>query len=173
MRIRYSLAGIVLIAASATWCAGRMWRAMAFDENVTQNLLMASEASTVASAILELDLALEYLQNNVPTQGSTGIFWEGKRDDVGVWYASLLEARAVLEVDETDERPALVLEQVRPALNRRPPMGISVHGAHHQAWFWGGCMSFILGFLGGFLVLSELDGRRYIGFRPRPRSRKY
>ncbi|MEI7478356.1 MAG: hypothetical protein WCJ81_07965 [bacterium] len=71
--------------------SGGMWiyQSISFKQNCSGHLRRAATANTVDLAEKELSKALQYLETNNLTSGSTHIFYATPDNDIEYWYANI------------------------------------------------------------------------------------
>lgn len=67
-----------------------------FKWGCAEYLKRAADAGTAENALLNLDHALDYLEQHGLISGSTSMFVPSPQEDIGYWYRNLLAAREEL-----------------------------------------------------------------------------
>lgn len=108
-------------------------------------LKLAADANDIKLAERHLTVAVEYLEENDLTEGSTKIIFYKPTDDLGLWYENLKSAQKQLKElksrdDLTDLEESNALMKLRETLldeegSVTHPRMISFY-PDHVAWFW-------------------------------------
>lgn len=131
----------------AAWGAVRIVNAVNFDLNCKAYLKRAADANTVEMAIVELERAIAYADQNKLTDGIVSIFLKNPANDIGFWYNNIKAAHAELESLPPDAAPlekTNVLMKLRESLTDRNdgntdvnhPEGISVYPRNTPYFWW-------------------------------------
>ena len=135
--------------------------AVQMDANCISYFKMASDANSVELAKKHLSSGIKYLEENNLTNGSTKIFINNPRNDIGLWYENLKSAQTQLQ--ELKDREGLTdLEESNALMKLREtllnsegsvthPSMISFYPSH-VGWFWWlrlGWLLWILAFIFG------------------------
>lgn len=72
-----------------------------FHARCSQNLKLAGDASSIENAKEKLGLALQYIEQNKMTQGSSSWLYDTPETDLGYWYKNLQSAKD--ELDKVQE----------------------------------------------------------------------
>jgi len=90
-----SIISIVIFTSAIT-------RGVSLDQNCTGYLKRAADANTVETAKEQLQVAIQYLEDNDMTKGHTSVLWKTPDEDVGFWYKNLKASHLELSrVDST------------------------------------------------------------------------
>lgn len=93
--------GFLCIMPGFLVLAGIIYKQTQFNINCESYLKMAADASSVKIARERLGKAIQYLEDNKMTEGSTSVLWSTPTQDVGSWYKNLKEAEIHLyEISE-------------------------------------------------------------------------
>lgn len=148
------------------WMVFRIVAEVSFDRNCEGYLKRAADANTVALAIENLEVSVDYAERSGLTSGYTSIVYATPDEDMGFWYqnlkASLEELRAVEPETPQLERTNILMKLRETLLDEGKgvsvtvPSGITVYPNNGLVALWG-CLSFL--FACGFWipVLVELD----------------
>lgn len=140
-----SIIGSLIIIASLAVFGMRIYQKETFKKNVSGYLKRAADANTIDLAHQELTKAIDYLEANDMTSGSTSVLWETPDEDVGFWYQNLKASQ--LELAELNSTSALertnVLMKLRETLMDQgekssrvtSPDGISAF-PDNALWVW-------------------------------------
>lgn len=143
---------ILIIVPIIVYGAGII-KSVQFSANCTSYLKMAADANDVKLAYRHLTSAINYLENNNLTQGSTKIFIYKPTNDIGLWYENLKSAQLQLE-DLSNREDLTELEESNALMKLREtlcdgegsithPLMLSLYPSH-VAWFWA---LFLIGLL--------------------------
>ena len=135
-----------------------------FNRNCGGHLKRAGDANTVALAMQELQIAIDYLDANKITEGYTSVVYRTPDEDVGFWYtnlkASLGELKAVSPGASQYERSNVLMKLRETLLDSGAsgveitmPSGISVFPHNRAAMWW--CIFGIGLAIGGFVTLKS------------------
>lgn len=100
-----------------------------FNQNCGGYLKRAADANTVEMAIIELDKAIEYIEENGWTSGYTSVLWKTPDEDVGFWYNNIKACRSELSELPTDASPmdrTNMLMKLRETLTDEDKDGVMV-----------------------------------------------
>jgi len=138
MKAFFVFLSIIGIAVFLFWAGYRAVAAIRYDINCGGHLKRAADANTVEMAKVELDVALQYMENNNLKSGFTSILYNTPDEDIGFWYNNIKSARA--ELDKVNENTTQlertnILMKLRETLldssdgsvSVTAPMGISVY----------------------------------------------
>lgn len=159
-----TIIGSLLIIASLGVFGVRIYQKETFKKNVTGYIKHAADANTVDIAHEELTKAINYLEANNMTSGSTSVIWETPDEDVGFWYRNLKASQK--ELAELNSTSALertnVLMKLRETLMDQGekarvtlPDGISAF-PNNALWVWSSWAAFI-GFFAGIIIVIPAD----------------
>lgn len=76
-----------------------------FNQNCGGHLELAANSNTIPAALSELNIALEYLEENHLNTGYTSIFWRTPDEDIHFWFTNLKSARNELAAVPDDASP--------------------------------------------------------------------
>lgn len=79
---------LVSVASGITW----IYQSISFKQNCSGHLKRAANASTIELAQKELETALNYLEANKMTSGSTHIIYATPDNDIEFWYNNIKAA---------------------------------------------------------------------------------
>ena len=163
----YGLFAIASLLSFAGWGMARVYFALAYDSDCDGLIRQAAQAADTRIALNYLSDAVNFMQNDGFTSGSTHISWLEKPDsaeDLGRWFGKLKLWQARLSAD-ADPR---LIEQMKTDLVSpddedgddfvvRSPAGISVFPHNSAFAIWGfvsmwGCV------LCAPVYLSAFDG---------------
>lgn len=157
------IAGILLIIASISVIAVRMYKSISLDRNMTGYLQQASEANSIQLSSQSLRTAINYLQDNQLTSGYTSILWTTPSEDVGFWYSNLKQSLDELEALNSDsalEKSNVLLKLRESLLSGKGkiivPKGLSVY-PHNLLWTILMWTSFIASLFGLVLLIPEKE----------------
>jgi len=114
------------------------------DANCISYLELAADANSVELAEKHLTTAINYLEANNLTSGSTKIIINNPKNDIGLWYENLKSAQEQLQElkekeDLTELEESNALMKLRETLLDESmvthPSMISFYPGH-VAWFW-------------------------------------
>jgi len=109
-----------------------------FDQDCEGYLKRAADANTVELAKKQLDIALNYIENEGLTNNYTSVLWKTPDEDISFWYTNLIAARIDLESITEDstglERSNMLmklretlLDQGESSMHVTHPSGISLY----------------------------------------------
>lgn len=148
------------------WGATRIIMNIQFDRNCEGYLKRAADANNVPLALIQLEMALKYIEANKLTEGSTHILYSTPDLDLGFWYSNLKDANENLKKLETDKLSSLeesnTLMKLRETLLDHSsegdtvtiPEGISVYPYNVLFCIWG-LLSFCLALFIGILIRED------------------
>lgn len=153
-----------------SWSSVRIVEAYQFDKNAGGHLKRAANANTVEMASNELKTALNYLEENSLTSGSTYILFDTPNKDIGYWYDNIKSSQEELEKvtkDASQLETSNLLMKLRETLTDQnsdggtsiivpPGISISPHNLLFALWGW---LGFIL-----FLIWSGIGIKRLIEY---------
>ncbi len=159
-----TIIGSLLIIASLGVFGVRIYQKETFSKNVTGYIKHAADANTVDIAHEELTKAINYLEANNMTSGSTSVIWETPDEDVGFWYKNLKASQK--ELAELNSTSALertnVLMKLRETLMDQGekarvtvPDGMSAF-PNNALWVWLSWGA-LIGLLAGTIVAVPAD----------------
>ena len=93
------------------WAVLRLSAYVEFNVNCEQYIKRAADASTVETAVSELEKAISYAEENNLTDGVVSIFLHQPRNDIGFWYNNITEAYEELK-NLPEEGRFLNLEEI-------------------------------------------------------------
>ena len=88
--------GLIMILIACILWAVPVVRSIQFDRACGGHLELAAVASSVETAIKELDTAIAYLEEERITKGHTSILYNTPDEDIGFFYENLKAARREL-----------------------------------------------------------------------------
>lgn len=157
---------IICMVVSAIVYGEAVAKTIWMDVNCIDYFRMAADANNVELAEKHLSSAIEYLEQNDLTEGSTEILFYGPTNDLGLWYENLKSAQAQLrelgnkeELTELEESNALM--KLRETL--LDSQGCVTHPSmisfypNHIGWFWAMASMWILllaAFVFGAIVID-------------------
>lgn len=139
----------VLLTASIMSFIGWLITIIILDTKIMRDcggyLERAANASTVAIATGQLEIALEYLEENELTKGSTHLLYWTPSSDLGYWYQNLKTLSDDLKKLDTDKLSSLeesnTLMRLREVIldngTITSPVGISRYPANKLFAVWG------------------------------------
>ena len=147
------------------WGGSRIKAKIDLGRKCTGHLKRAADASTVELAKIELDTAIEYIEDHDLTEGSTGILWDTPAIDVGFWYKNIKSAAKELgELPEETTRleRTNVLMKLRETLldaGERGSMEVTYPGGlsvfpENSLYCWWAVFSCILAICGFGIFLT-------------------
>lgn len=156
------------ILAFVLWGGCRFYSSVQFDIHCGDYLKRAANSNTIELAHQNLDVAINYTQQNGLTQGNTAALWETPQMDVGFWYQNLTASLGELETVKPTASPlekSNVLMKLRETLldsnssgdTLAVPDGIDIF-PHNTLFFWWGWVSFLLAAGFGIFRLLTDDG---------------
>lgn len=97
--------GCLLVCPLIILGGATLYKDIQFGIHCGGHLKRAADANTVQLAKSELEYALNYMDANRMTQGTTSILWETPANDVGFWYKNVFESYQELQkiTDQTDQ----------------------------------------------------------------------
>lgn len=122
------------------------------DANCISYFELAADANSVEIAEKHLTTGIEYLEANDMTSGTTKIFVNNPKYDIGLWYENLKSAQAQLQElktrdDLTDLEESNALMKLRETLLDESevthPLMISFY-PNHISWFWTNILIWLL-----------------------------
>lgn len=129
-------------------------KSVVFDRECGGHLKRAADANTVELARKEMEIAVQYLEDNNMTQGYTSVLYNTPDEDVGFWYQNLKSSLTELESvqpEATQLERSNVLIKLRETLlddtHITRPRGIEVF-PHNANYFWCGVFVALLAFIG-------------------------
>lgn len=160
-----TIIGSLLIIASLAVFGMRIYQKETFKKNVTGYIKHAADANTVDIAHEELTKAINYLEANNMTSGSTSVIWETPDEDVGFWYKNLKASQKELaELNSTSalERTNVLMKLRETLLDHgeksskvTTPDGMSAF-PNNALWVWLSWAAFI-GFFAGVIISIPAD----------------
>ena len=141
------------------WSGIRIVSAIQTDRKCIGRLKRAADASTVKLAESELGVAIDYIERNNLTSGSTAILWDTPATDLEFWYSNIKSAAEELRTmspEATQLERTNVLMKLRETLlddsgqhgvKVTKPGGISVY-PHNTRYCVFGILSFLLAGVG-------------------------
>ncbi len=137
------------------WTVLRLISYVEFNVNCEQYIKRAADASTVETAIGELEKAISYAEKNDLTDGVVSVFLHQPKNDIGFWYNNITEACEELKnlpEDVTSLEKTNVLMKIRETLideSREEvlvtcPDGISIYPHNLIYFLWGTFSSIFL-----------------------------
>lgn len=148
---------ILIIIPLIVYGAGIV-KAIQMDANCINYLEMAADANSVDIANKHLTSAINYLEKNNITSGSTGIFIYRPTNDISLWYENLKSAQnQLIEACANDNLTELeesnILMKLRETLLDNEgithPDMISMY-PNHVGWFWSMLVIWLLWIAAGF-----------------------
>jgi hypothetical protein len=107
---------LVLAVLSISVLTALVVRSVQLNQNCTGYLKRAADANSVDLALIELRVALNYIENKNLTEGYTSVLWKTPNDDIGFWYRNLKAAEN--ELANVNENTS-VLEQTNILMKLR------------------------------------------------------
>ena len=111
--------GLIMILIACILWAVPVVRSIQFDRACGGHLELAAVASSVETAIKELDTAITYLEEERITKGHTSILYNTPDEDIGFFYENLKAARrelATLPESSTQLEKTNILMKLRETL---------------------------------------------------------
>lgn len=106
--------GCVLILLTLPYCGGRIYKTIIFDIHCEGHLKRAADANTIHLAAKELQIAVDYMEDNKLIGGYTSVIYRTPDEDVGFWYdnitSALIELNSVNEDATQLERSNLLMK---------------------------------------------------------------
>ena len=141
MHIRYWQLALALMVPFFVWSGSRSYKQKIFDQNVTDQLQLVVRSSNTEGALVPLQNALQYLEEQNLADGNTGVLRDSANRDIGAWYDQLIAVRDSLEesADFPIDAQAVVLMRthqllIHPNTNKvRTPTAIAVYP--HVVWW--------------------------------------
>lgn len=143
----------------------RISKGITFKQNVTGYLKRAADASTIKLANEELTKAIDYLEANNMTSGSTSVLWETPDDDIDFWYRNLKASQQELinlKSESALEKTNFLLKLRETLLSSgkksraRVPGGLAVY-PHNKLWTALISFALLCGSIATWALLVELD----------------
>jgi len=117
-----------------------------FSINCKQYLKRAADANSVELALVNLNIAIKYLEDNNLTNGVVSIFLRQPKNDIGFWYNNLVSCRNELDkvnLETTALEKTNILMKLRETLLDVKETGsyvthpgdIAVY-PHNKLFFW-------------------------------------
>lgn len=99
------LLGVLLTLPLCILIGVTVYKSIQFNIHCGGHLKRAADANTIKIAKAELEYALNHMDANRMTTGTTSILWETPSNDVGFWYNNIHESYKELEKldDSTDQ----------------------------------------------------------------------
>lgn len=88
----FTICTFVLLATIGTYIG----MGIVFNVNCSGHLKRAADANTIEIAKTELDIALEYLEQEGLTEGYTSVLYKTPDEDISFWYSNLKAASVEL-----------------------------------------------------------------------------
>lgn len=157
--------GIILILCAAGIFGVRIVKKIQLKQNVTGYLKRAANASTITIANEELTKAINYLESNELTEGSTSVWWSMPAEDIGFWYKNLKASQLELQSLNSDsvlEKTNVLIKLRETLLNNSSkesvtvPSGLSLF-PHNMLWFFLTVFACIGGLVGFGLLAEKLE----------------
>jgi len=152
------------LLAFLIWGGCATYNAVQFDIHCGDYLKRAANSNTIELAHQNLQVAVDYAQQNGLTHGNTGAVWQTPQMDVGFWYQNLTASLSELETVKptaSQLEKSNVLMKLRETLldgdSLTVPEGISVF-PHNTLFFWWAWVSFLLAAGFGIFRLLTDDG---------------
>lgn len=143
---------VLILAGSATYSE------IAFDVNCQGHLKRAGDANTVEMAEKELAKAVQYMEENGLTTGTTSLFWKTPSNDVTFWYqnikSSLEELKKITPETSLLERTNVLMKLRETLMDHGKvtcPGGISLH-PNNVAFFYAGWLTGLMALAGVILI---------------------
>jgi hypothetical protein len=166
MRTIFAAAGTILIIFTLTVFGVSQYLKIQFDRHCGSYLKMAGDANSVLIASQRLDKAINYLEVNNITNGTTAALWTNPLYDVGQWFNNLKEAQSNLHdfstnASETEISTTLmklretVLDHHQSGDSVTLPPGIEYY-PYNVFWFWFGRFSIFMGIVGIIFVVGAI-----------------
>lgn len=144
----------LFIAIFCLWAGIRIVSSIQFNRGCEGYLKRAADANNVELAVKQLEIALEYIENNRLTTGYTSVLYQTPDEDVGFWYANLkisLDELKKVDLNATQLEKSNLLIKLRETLLDQGsdktsvtiPEGISIY-PKNVAMAWFGWISSIL-----------------------------
>ena len=162
------ITGLVFILFSVVIITLISVKSIMFNINCSGHLARAADANTIELAINELEVALNYMEENNLTNGYTSVIYKTPDEDVGFWYnnikASYDELKSIDENSSVLEKSNALLKLRETLLSKgekseyvTKPAGISKYPNNAifliLQWLCG--ISLIIGFV--FLMSGVYD----------------
>ncbi|HMQ01708.1 MAG TPA: hypothetical protein PKD79_01410 [Candidatus Doudnabacteria bacterium] len=129
------------------WVVTRTVASIQYDRGCGGHLKRAADANTIDLAVLELEIAVKYLEANNMTSGYTSIIYQTPDEDVGFFYSNLkasLEELKGISPEATPLERSNILMKLRETLldngeratvTTKPP-GISIFPHNTKLFIW-------------------------------------
>ena len=161
------LIGFMMIAIACILWAVPVVRLVQFDRACEGHLGLAAVASSVETAIKELDIAIAYLEEERITSGHTSIFYNTPDEDIKFFYENLKAARkelATLPETATQLEKTNTLMKLRETLTSggehgevlNTPAGISRYTYNGMILFMT-LLGIVIAIMGAFLMAVGLN----------------
>lgn len=161
------LIGFMMIVVACILWAVPVVRSIQFDRACEGHLGLAAVASSVETAIKELDIAIAYLEEERLTKGYTSIFYNTPDEDIGFFYENLKAARhelATLPETATQLEKTNTLMKLRETLTSggehgevlNIPTGLSRH-PYNGMFLFQILLGIVIAFVGAILMAVGLN----------------
>jgi hypothetical protein len=96
------LIGTILTILALSIFGAVIVKSITLEQNCTGYLKRAADANTVETASVQLERAINYLEENNLTTGYTSVLWRTPDEDIEFWFNNLKESQNELsKVDDT------------------------------------------------------------------------
>lgn len=152
MKALFIVLCIICIIAPLVLYTCAIVKTVQMDANCISYLELATDANSVHLAEKHLTTAINYLEENNLTSGSTKIFINNPKNNIGLWYENLKSAQEQLQELKTKE-DLTELEESNALMKLRETLLDDTSVTHpsmisfvpnHVAWFWWMCLIWLL-----------------------------